>query len=166
MCTASWFHDTSCKKSYDWCKISRCCDMIGERFILIDVRYRDTYPYAAIWLAWDTYPKTQGSDWCEQHTTPLPNIELFLFYEKKKLKTIELMMLMLHYTKHHLIQTLPPSSSPFEDRNLILPMLINALKVMMNSWGNIPLVGQKVLRLLWSKIKRQWFWFGWSGSSH
>ena len=41
----------------------------------------------------------QGSNWCEQHTTLLPNKELFLFHGKKKTK------------------------KPFKDRNLLLPTL-------------------------------------------
>ena len=35
LCTAPWFHDIISKetipKHHDWCKISKCCDMIGAR---------------------------------------------------------------------------------------------------------------------------------------
>lgn len=37
---------------------------------------------------------------------------------------------------------------PFEHINLIIPILISDGKLMINSWGNIPEVGQKVSRVL------------------
>ena len=87
LCTAPQFQDIVCKKSHDWYKISKFCDMIGVRYIpqccnLIDVRYRDTYPYAAIKI----HTLMQGSDWRKQHTPLLTYIELFFVMKKEKLK--------------------------------------------------------------------------------
>ena len=74
LCTAPCFHDTICKKTItkrcDWCKISKCYDMTGARYIplcgnLIRARY---------------IPKCG-----DLNTTLRANVELFLFFPKRKI---------------------------------------------------------------------------------
>lgn len=71
------------------------------------------------------------------------------FSHKDKLK------INIHYSENkfitvftQIITTYFDDPLPFEHRIFMFPMLINALKVMMNSCGNIPVVGQNVSRLL------------------
>ena len=72
--------------------------------------------------------------------------------ENMKILYIQVFCRFVKYPSHSLL----PANGVcllFEDKILIFPMLIKAVKLMMNSWGNIPVVGQNVSKLLWNKTR-------------
>ena len=74
LCTAPCFHDTICKKTItkrcDWCKISKCYDMTGARYI----------PLCGNLIRARHIPKCG-----DLNTTLRANVELFLFFPKRKI---------------------------------------------------------------------------------